>query len=375
MDRKIKILIADDQQETCESIHQILILDDQFEVMGYAHDGKETIKKAQEYMPDVILMDINMPRLNGLEATEIISREYPEIIVIIMSVQNETEYLKKAMMNGAREYIIKPFDTEQIISTILTVVEKDSERITVKRKATAEVVSFFSAKGGVGKTVLASNYGVMTSKNEKTIILDLDLYFGDVSIIMNKKPIKNIYHVIQDEAYLSYDYLKDYIVTSSNGKVDLLLAPARPEKAEVIEPMHIQQIIEHLKKHYQKIIIDLGTNYSEMTLSALEQSDVIYLVMTPELTALKNTKLSLEIMESLEFSLDRVKVILNQENISNRISKNKIKEILKKPIEVSIPKDEKSIMKAVQSGTITISSFGLRTNKVVKKLEKIINIA
>jgi pilus assembly protein CpaE len=106
---KIRVLIADDIEETRNVIKKILNLDkENIEVVGEADNGEEVFKIIPKVKPDVVLMDINMPVLNGLEATEKITMEYPSVMVIIMSVQAESEYLKKAMFHGAKEYIIKP---------------------------------------------------------------------------------------------------------------------------------------------------------------------------------------------------------------------------------------------------------------------------
>ena len=97
MSDHIRILVADDSDVTRNAIIKITNMVDNFEVIGEARNGEEAIKKTKKLKPDIVLMDINMPIINGLKATEEISKEFPNVIVIIMSVQGGTEYLKKAM--------------------------------------------------------------------------------------------------------------------------------------------------------------------------------------------------------------------------------------------------------------------------------------
>ena len=121
---KIKIIIADDIEETRNVIKKILNLENEFfEIVGEACNGEEVLKLIPMVKPDIILMDINMPVLNGLEATEKITNLFPAVTVIIMSVQAESEYLKKAMFHGAKEYIIKPFNYEVLVNTITNTYE------------------------------------------------------------------------------------------------------------------------------------------------------------------------------------------------------------------------------------------------------------
>jgi pilus assembly protein CpaE len=116
---KIKILIADDIEETRNVIKKILNMEQEsFEVVGEASNGEEVLKRIPKVKPDVVLMDINMPVINGLEAAERINNEFPNTIVIIMSVQAGDEYIKKAIFHGVKEYIVKPFNCDELINTI-----------------------------------------------------------------------------------------------------------------------------------------------------------------------------------------------------------------------------------------------------------------
>ncbi|QNO14599.1 Flp pilus assembly protein CpaB [Alkalicella caledoniensis] len=125
---KIKVLIADDTKETVDLVRKVLNIEqDSFEIVGEAANGEEVLDLIPTSKPDIILMDINMPLLNGLEATEKITNDFPGISVVIMSVQGENEYLRKAMLCGAKEYIVKPFNYNTLLETIKTTYEKNKE--------------------------------------------------------------------------------------------------------------------------------------------------------------------------------------------------------------------------------------------------------
>lgn len=114
----LKVLIVDDVADTRTNIRRLLDFEEDFEVIGEAGDGEEALKKARELLPDCILMDINMPRLDGIEATRLISMELPALVIVIMSVQGEQEYLEKAVLVGARGYLIKPFGSDELVATL-----------------------------------------------------------------------------------------------------------------------------------------------------------------------------------------------------------------------------------------------------------------
>jgi|LGOV01.1.fsa_nt_gb pilus assembly protein CpaE len=356
MGNHIRILVADDSDVTRNAIIKITNMVDNFEVIGEAVNGEIAIKKTKELKPDVVLMDINMPIINGLEATEEISKQCPNVIVIIMSVQGGTEYLKKAMLSGAKEYIFKPFSIEELIDTVNTTIKLNKERrsnieIISKKVNDAKIISFFSAKGGVGKSVLAFNYAIKlaTIKKKKVLLIDGDLLFGDIAVLADEKPIKTIYDVIEDMALDSFEFLKEYII-ETKYKIDVLLAPKRPENAESITEENIMKILELVKKNYDYIVIDLGTNFNNNTLSFLDISDEIFLITTANLMGVKNTKIGIDVMKSLEYSEEKIKVIINKYEKNSDILENDLKKYINFPIYFTLPEDRKAIENSINTG-------------------------
>jgi len=152
---KIRILIVDDIKNTRESIRRILNFNTEIEVVGEANGGSEAIRQTERLNPDIVLMDINMPDMDGIRATELLSYRAPSTSVIIMSFQSETEYMKKAMMAGAKEYIVKPFTGNDVINTIVKVYKKDSRKKEIlhipseplEKRSPAKIISLFSTYG------------------------------------------------------------------------------------------------------------------------------------------------------------------------------------------------------------------------------------
>ena len=120
--------IADDIANTREDIKRLLYFEEDINVVGEAADGQETITLAAEIKPDVILMDINMPRLDGIAATEQISVEVPESAIIIVSIQKEQDYLRRAMAAGARDYLVKPFDVDELDARLRALLRRAAGR-------------------------------------------------------------------------------------------------------------------------------------------------------------------------------------------------------------------------------------------------------
>lgn len=117
----IKIVIVDDHQLFREGVKRILDFEDSFEVVAEGNDGSEVVELYEKHKPDVILMDINMPRVSGVEATEALLKDYPQAKVIILSIHDDGSYVTHALKTGALGYMLKEMDADAIVEAIKVV--------------------------------------------------------------------------------------------------------------------------------------------------------------------------------------------------------------------------------------------------------------
>ncbi len=111
---KIFVVVVDDIDESREMILRMLQFEPLIQVVGTAHTGLEAIDAAQKLKPDVIVMDINMPDMDGITATETIHKKVPFVQVVILSVQNDANYMRRAMLAGARDFLSKPPQIDEL---------------------------------------------------------------------------------------------------------------------------------------------------------------------------------------------------------------------------------------------------------------------
>lgn len=119
--KRTRVLLADDHPVIRHGIAACLENHKQLEVVGEASDGKETLRKAKELSPDIILMDIDMPHTNGLAVTEMLRKELPQIKVLILSMSNSGTFVPRILQSGARGYIPKDAPTEELVKAIETI--------------------------------------------------------------------------------------------------------------------------------------------------------------------------------------------------------------------------------------------------------------
>ena len=354
---RIKVVVVDDSYETRNNIKQLLSFEKRIEIIGEAENGEEAIFIARESKPDVILMDINMPVIDGIRATEEISLNVPESTVIIMSVQGETEYVRKAMNAGARDFLCKPFNSDELSDTIIKTYNMESKRReTTPVKKTQEilrprVISVFSTKGGVGKTTIASNLAVSIARTakKKVALVDLDLQFGDVAIMLNVSVKNTISDLVKEIGQLDANLMEEYLVTHFSG-VKVLPAPIKPEYAEYITASHVEKIINSLRESYHYIIVDTSASFHESVLTALDMSDRILLVSTLDLPTIKNIKAGLDVMETLHYPAEKIHVVLNKASEQYGIKYKDFENTLRRQIWSYIPEDNQTVVTSANKG-------------------------
>jgi pilus assembly protein CpaE len=371
---QIRVLIVDDIPETRDHLAKLLGFETDIEVVGAAASGREAIEMAQQLTPDVVLMDINMPDMDGIAATERLSAEVPTAAVVMMSVQGEADYLRRSMLAGAREFLVKPFSSDELTASIRQVYTREREklsRIAIQPVAAAgiapapraadapreagepgRVVAVFGPKGGVGRTTLAVNLAVAaaTELGQKTCLVDASFQFGDVGVLLNLNPKnKSVADLITELEQGEPESLDTFVINHSAG-IRVLLAPPSPEMAELITPLIAKRMIEALRKDNDLVVVDCMSSFNDTTLAILDLADTVLTMLSLEITSIKNIRLFLEVAEQLGYGSDKVRLVLNRADSSLGIRVADVEHSIGRRVDHTIVSDGRSVVYALNRG-------------------------
>ncbi len=383
---KIRVLIVDDIIETRENVKKLLYFENDIEIIGTASNGREGVEMASKLQPDVVLMDINMPEMDGIAASEAISAQSPNIQVVMMSVQGEADYLRRSMLAGAREFLIKPFSGEELVTSIHRVNQFAAARRVMAPPppptgvaATppppppkgGRVVAVFGTKGGSGASTIAVNLAVALREESKgrIALIDANLEFGDIGVLLNLPSNRTIADLAGNKADLDEEVL-DGTMASHSTTIKVLLAPPRPELAELVKPEHLKRILDLLDKTYDYIVVDLWKSFQESTIFFLDQADVIVMLSTTDIPAIKNAKLFFELTEQLGYPAEKTIFVLNKDDGRSGISAKDIEASIKHPIGGILPKDERTTLVAINRGVPFVAA-----QKTIPLSQAVLNLA
>ena len=381
----IRILVVDDIAETRENLAKLIGFETDMVIAASAEGGQQAVELAKRERPDVILMDINMPGMDGITATEIIANTVPGSPIIMMSVQGEQDYLRRSMLAGAREFLVKPFSADELVNAIRHVHEIEKvKRARYEQAAPAphaaassqstggpvrgKIITFFSPKGGVGRTTISTNLAVALhqSTGQPVCLVDGSLPFGDIAVILNMSPkAKTIADLVGAFDQVDAEVMESVLVSHSTG-IKVLLAPPTPEAAELITGANIKKVLETLRESYAYVVVDTWPSFQEQVLTMLDVADVILTLMTLEITSLKNVRVFMEIVEKLGYDETKVQLVANRNDSSGGIKASDVEGSLGRKIPHTIVSDGRALVLAVNRGVPFVISH--RDSQVAKDI-------
>ncbi len=365
MNDRIKVLIVDDITETRDHLSKLLSFEADMDVVGVAASGAEAIERAVRLLPDVVLMDINMPDMDGIAATELLAAKCPTAAVVMMSVQGEADYLRRSMLAGAREFLVKPFSSDELNSSIRQVSTRERDRATrlgasgaashaggSSGDAAGQVVAVFSPKGGVGRTTVAVNLAVAAASlgTKRVALMDGALQFGDVGVLMNLNPKgKSIADLVPELEAGELDSIDTFITEHSSG-VRVLLAPPSPEAAEHVTAAHAKRVVERLRADHDLTVVDCPATFNDVTLAILDEADIILTLLSLEITSIKNMRLFMDVTEQLGYRPDKLRIVLNRADSTLGIRVADVENSIGRKIQHTVVSDGRSVVYALNRG-------------------------
>jgi pilus assembly protein CpaE len=269
----------------------------------------------------------------------------PSLAVILLRRRVDTSVLTEALRAGVFE-VIDERDLAGLTSSVRRA--RDLARqlresvggpaVTAEAQPHGQLVTVFSAKGGCGKTTLATNLAAALADRgrREVCLVDLDLAFGDVAIALQLFPAHTIADAVPLADSLDASAVASLLTPHSPG-LTTLVAPIEPGTAESIPATLVAKVLTLLKEQFDFVVVDTPPAFDDHVLAAFDQSDLVALLATLDIPALKNLKLTLETLDLLNYPRERWRLVLNRADSKVGLALNEVEKTLKAPIASQIP--------------------------------------
>lgn len=342
----ISILLVDDAPDSRVALKRLLV-NAEFAVAGEAATGTEAVGMLREAKPDVIVVSLEEPVARTLKSIETLTIAAPETPVIVVSSLTDKEYLRHAMVAGARDFVAHPLTQEELGKTITTIVDVERKRRSLSNDVLengqrGELIAMFAGKGGVGKSTLATNLAVAMAiegkQKQRIAIVDMDLLLGDVAIMLDVTPERTVADLVPLIDKLDPELLRSFLYVHSSG-VKVLCAPTRVEDGESLTPDRVRRILDVLARTFDYVIIDMPRAFDDRVVTTLDMANTVMLVTNYDVPCLKSTKVCLDTMRSWRYTEDKLKLVINHANRTNGFAPGEAERALDYPVFWKVPSD------------------------------------
>lgn len=210
------------------------------------------------------------------------------------------------------------------------------------------MIVVYSPKGGTGCTTIATNLAVSLHKEETpAIIVDGNVQFGDVAVFLNQQSKNSVADLTPRADELDLEIVEEVAVAHAESGIKILAAPTRPELADQVKGDQFGKVLDFLRHMYAYVIVDTTSVLSDVSLAAIDNADLIVLVTTQEIPAIKDARLFLDLLSSLSISREIILLVLNRYDKRIGITPDKISENFKQEVVTVLPYDDRTVLPSV----------------------------
>lgn len=320
-------------------------------MVAKAPDGQVALDLARAHRPDVVLLDVRMPEINGLSVCREVREFLPEAVIFMISALGDEEFVREATAAGARDYITKPFRIEDLMERVRSELSLQHSRSRAlssppsQGKKRSKVWAFWSPRSGAGCTTLAINAALEVVRvNQTTLFVDLDLVFCDSEQLLGLTQMVDLGALVDASGHVAVEAARSRVEVHPSGLH--CLYQHDPVSAGRFQPAHVRELVQGLGASYERVILDLPSGIGSLTGAALEAADTVWMVAGPDPLAARNITKALGLFHRLGYPRSKFHLLLNR---VDRKSEPLLRELLPDIPEAVFPEEPAAFHQAVRT--------------------------
>lgn len=352
----MRVLLIDDEQFYFKLI-QKKAKESDYE-LEYAKSSSEGLAKISSFEPELLIVDLMLPDMDGFQILERLKRDpkFSSVPVIVITAKDELDQKLKAFELGADDYLVKPFQPEELVARMGILARRgwaaQAQSKSADKAKDASLCVVHSLRGGLGCSSIVVNLGLAFQKlwGKSTLLVDGVLTAGQIALMLDARPTATWENLVGINEETLDDVVVSEMICEHKSGIRYLASPRYPIAADTFSTDILKLFMDRLKTQNHFIIADVSHDFSDMTINMLSMSDSILLVMAPEMASLRSTMGALEIYDRLGISVDKVKIVLNNNSSNPAIKQSQLEKVLKRKIDFVLPYEAGEVNKALNFG-------------------------
>jgi len=362
----MRVLIVGDAGAIDDLLADTLVEAPDVQLLGTATQPVQAYNMARAMEPDIILVDGGPDAKGAVFWTQEMATQWPAAPTVVVIPEGAVDVAREALLAGARMFVTRPFHPDDLLNTLRQVYSVELQRKAQLGLRTSEeepvpeeglVFVVFGPKGGAGRTTLAINLAISLQQISKgrVVLVDGAVQFGEVALALNIHAPYSIMDLLHHVDELDQDMVDGMLATHTSG-IRVLPASPRIELPEAIQPGPLRTVVTQLKSMFDYIVVDTWPRVDETTLALLEMADMVLLVLTPDITALRNAQLFLELADSLQYPSEKIMLVVNRMSRESVVKPADVEELLGRPVAATIASDRAATDHALNRGVPLVLS-------------------
>lgn len=361
MKQKIPTIVISEQESTAELIKLYLQEFEDFSYLASVSDYTKAYNGLKELSKGLVIIDISNYPEQALNFVSKVTSEFLDCRVIAISDKPDVDLVIRAMRVGASDFLAIPLIKKEFFE-VLTKVYNDLTG-GKQKKSKCRVITVYSNKGGVGKTSVATNLAYELAKitKENVALIDLNFQLGDVTTFLDLKPSFNISYMLQNLDKINEDFLLSTLEKYKDTSLYVLADPPYFKQIDDVSAKEITNLFNILRDTFSYVVVDTSAGFEKNAMTALENSDLVFLVTIVNLPAIRNCQRCLELFNKSGLDNEKIQVLINRYMENDEIKAEDVEEALGKKLYWKIPNNYFTMMSAINKG-VPVSNINPDSN-------------
>jgi len=363
--QSLSVVVLSTDLDNFNEIRDALSADGRAKLLSGGNDVEQLYEQVVSFKPSAAIVSLGAGADQAIKLIQRLNTECPGTAVISAAHETSADLILQSLRAGAREFLRLPIHTDELGTVLDRISEFCAGQVEATKKA-GRMTAVFSSKGGCGTSFIATNLAASTTV--RTVLVDLNLEVGDLPLFLGLKPKHSIADMVARHGRLDENLISAF-VTPYSTNLDLVAAPKELDPIDKIEQAHVLEVLQRLRECYDYTVLDPRHTFDPITLTALDQSDEVVLVLTLDIPAIRSAQRALQIFDRVGCSRKKVRVVVNRWSKQADVDLREVEKLFGEPVFGSLPSDYQTVVNSINLGTpLVLSNSRTKIAREIKRL-------